>query len=228
MTIEDFASRTEHSRHRKYFKESIELLSKLSMGRNENSIAIVNELIRYDIILECIKNQGEERNLSYDLRTSFVNLLLYSHIDTSQFERKPLCNLTRIWGKIEDRQKKTKFEAQRHQKFNALKSILLEYFKEFSKEPLDIAEKEKNIFISSLVRLCKNLFEFGVYCEEEEVADLLPYLTKLLNGREYTSKKVKLLNNVYEDIDTNHITGVRNNLINRKRKFKSIFVISSN
>eukprot|EP01080_Neovahlkampfia_damariscottae_P000959 gene959-9866_t len=206
MTIDDFGSRTEHSRHRKYFKESIELLSKLSMGRNENSIAIVNELIRYDIILECIKNKEEGKNLSYDLRTSFVNLLLYSHIDTSQFERKPLCNLTRIWAKIEDRQKKTIFEQRRHQKFDSLKQILLEYFREFSKDPIDVYETDKNIFIGSLIRLCKNMFQFGIYCEEEEVISLVSPLQTLLDGRQYTKKGVKLNQNVHEDIDTNHIT----------------------
>ncbi|KAL9642967.1 hypothetical protein ABK040_010659 [Willaertia magna] len=168
-----------------FFQEQIKLFAALCNGRSEeieDTRAAVTKLFTYEIILRCIT----ERNLTPSVRTSFVTLLMHCFVDVDKRERKPLLSLTRKMKALSGGKDSSSLND-----LDEVKAFLNFYFAEHSK--LKISEIEINILTLSLVRLCRNMLEFGIYTVEDFGSGLLNSLFDML---------VHDGNNKYEDTET--------------------------
>ncbi|KAF0973975.1 hypothetical protein FDP41_007007 [Naegleria fowleri] len=161
-----------------FFQEEIRLFAALCSGNSESTELTRNAVIQlftYEIVYKCL----QEPNLTPALRTSFVNLLLHSFVDTEKRERRVLVDLTR---KSESLYGKTPHD-HTSRELSEVKDFLSSYFKQNSTLDMGIEFKDVNNFTLSLVQLCRSMLEFGIYTLKDfEDSDLLIALFDILRS----------------------------------------------
>lgn len=176
-----FTTSSQYSKLVDYFKETIELLSRVCIGRNSISIAIVNEMIIPKIISKCIINE----NLPKSIRNHFVNVMIHTNVTGEPFEKRPLCPLTRIWKRIDKPRKRDNYEKSKEKEFHEVKDFMFIYFKNASLRMLDVLKNGENQFTLHLLSLLRRMIEYGIYILDE-LLPLLPFLHSLLDDINYT------------------------------------------
>ncbi|KAG2379446.1 hypothetical protein C9374_006563 [Naegleria lovaniensis] len=161
-----------------FFQEEIRLFAALCSGSSESTELTRNavvQLFTYDIVHKCL----QEPNLTPALRTSFVNLLLHSFVDTEKRERRILVDLTR---KSESLYGKTPHD-HTSRELAEVKDFLSAYFKQNAILDMGLDFKDANNFTLSLVQLCRSMLEFGIYTLKDfEDSDLLISLFDILRS----------------------------------------------
>jgi hypothetical protein len=159
-----------------YFQNTIELMSRLCMGRNVTSIEFISKVMSLDLVMRCVGD-----NLPSILRSSFCNLLLNCYIDRIPYERKPLIKLTRSWHQSEQDKKTNKKKDALVMKMEDVKGFINRFFAANNK--LDKQERELNSFILTLTKIARAMIEFRIFDNTEDIMVLLSHLFKLLDGR---------------------------------------------
>ncbi|KAL9643554.1 hypothetical protein ABK040_010167 [Willaertia magna] len=148
-----------------FFQKQIELFSLLCLGRNQRAIEYVQMKFSYELLFTCIK----DKNLTYELRSSFCNLLLNCYLDIDPYESNPNVNLTRKWTEFE------KMKKNDDKRFKDLRNFLIDFFKERDHHELDCANDEitikKNVFIYNITYLTRKMFELGM----QDMSSIYPH-----------------------------------------------------
>lgn len=142
-----------------FFQEEIKLFAALCTGRNEDIESTrksVVSLFSYEVVCKCIS----EEKLTPAIRTSFVKLLLQCFVDTEKRETRPLVEYTR---KISALHQKSRDDVPSSE-LKEVKEFLQTFLSDKENYELDVAfdKKDHNIFVLSLMTLCKRMVEVGV------------------------------------------------------------------
>ena len=190
VTIDEFVN-DQSSKVVDYLIDSINLLSSLIKGRNQKTLHLISNVMKYDLLLISIKNH----HLPNNLRTAFAELLLVLYIDIHPFEICNFTTYTRIWSHV-----LTDFHGHppsiHHEAGHSplitpspspsmhLFDELIEFIKEFiiSNQVQIIDDQTLNLFILSLIKILHKLFSFGFY-NLECIDTLIEHLIGLLDGR---------------------------------------------
>ncbi|EFC42710.1 predicted protein [Naegleria gruberi] len=184
-----------------FFQKQIELLSLLCLGRNKEAIQYIQNKFSYELILACIK----EKNLPFEIRSSFCTLLLNCFLDVDPYEANPTISFTRKWTEIE-KMKKT----QDDKKIKELRTFLTDFYKENYQLDCgnDITSVQKNLFIYNLVFMTKKMFELGMF----DLSNIYPthrVVVELLKLLDCTNDKLNgkpALDAIYEENEQTMIT----------------------
>ncbi|KAG2373818.1 hypothetical protein C9374_011703 [Naegleria lovaniensis] len=141
-----------------FFQEEIKLFAALCTGRNEDIESTrksVVSLFTYDVVCKCIS----EEKLTAAIRTSFVKLLLQCFVDTEKRETRPLIEYTRKITALHQKSQDTPSS-----ELKEVKEFLQTFLSDKENFELDVAfdKKDHNIFVLSLMSLCKRMVEVGV------------------------------------------------------------------
>lgn len=155
-----------------FFQQTIVLMSRLCLGRNQKAIAVIKRMMSYELVMAAIKSE----ELPSKMRSAFCDLLLHCYIDDVPLEKRPVLNLTIKWNEVG-----SQIKAARMRSFKDLMFFMRKYFTR--NQILDIKFVSKNLFLLTLVRLCRFLFEFNVYQDIREIGAIIDPLFQILDGR---------------------------------------------
>jgi hypothetical protein len=146
---------------------------------------VIQDIVEYETVEACILDSALKMKSS--LQKSFIELYVNCHVNTKDFERRPLYHLSRNLAEIKsDEEMKVSDEMENENRlyniFIDMKAHIKEKFLP-SHSVIEVNQLEENIFVLEMLKLCRNLFEFSVYQGMDEVKDLVQPLLGIMNGK---------------------------------------------
>jgi hypothetical protein len=146
---------------------------------------VIQDIVEYETVEACILDSALKMKSS--LQKSFIELYVNCHVNTKDFERRPLYHLSRNLAEIKsDEEIKVSDEMENENRlyniFIDMKAHIKEKFLP-SHSVIEVNQFEENIFVLEMLKLCRNLFEFSVYQGMDEVKDLVQPLLGIMNGK---------------------------------------------
>jgi hypothetical protein len=154
-------------------------------GKNNGAIEVIQDIVEYETVEACILDGALKMKSS--LQKSFIELYVNCHINTKDFERRPLYHLSRNLAEIKSEEEvkvsdEMENESRLYNIFIDMKAHIKDKFLP-THSVVDVNEVEENIFVLEMLKLCRNLFEFSVYQGMDEVKDLVQPLLGIMNGK---------------------------------------------
>nr|CAB3257468.1 inositol 1,4,5-trisphosphate receptor type 2 [Phallusia mammillata] len=176
--IRDLASskETEDRRWLKYYRHQLDLFSKMCLDRQYLAINPISGELTIPIILKCMA----DTQLPYDLRASFVQLMLHMHVDRDPQESVIPVQYARLWSEISNQITINGYDNAESRrdcaKFVPTMQFVEEYLNGFVNNAWIFKNREENKLTYEVVNLARHLIYFGFY----SFADLLSLTRTLL------------------------------------------------
>uniref|UniRef100_H2YYU6 Inositol 1,4,5-trisphosphate receptor n=1 Tax=Ciona savignyi TaxID=51511 RepID=H2YYU6_CIOSA len=159
-----------------YYRHQLDLFSKMCLDRQYLAINPISEELTIPIILKCMA----DTQLPYDLRASFVQLMLHMHVDKEPQEQVIPVQYARLWSGIPNQININDYDNDvgRHgfEKFVPTMQFVEEYLNSFVNNAWIFKNKKENKLTFEVVNLARHLIYFGFY----SFADLLSLNRTLL------------------------------------------------
>lgn len=122
-----------------YIDNTIDLLSKLCLGRNKKAIAQISEIFSFDLVLTILRME----KLPPLFLSNMIRLLTNLYVDCDPYQPVLAIKLTRKWDEVQSNPKEYNLEAKGlEQSFTQLKALILEYLN--VQQSLNANEFDKN------------------------------------------------------------------------------------
>ncbi|KAL7671241.1 hypothetical protein ACOME3_006142 [Neoechinorhynchus agilis] len=161
----------------KYYRYQLSLFSRMCCDRQYLAIDYLTPRLSPQLILWCVRS----KNIPYNLRAAFCNLLIHLHVNRDPQEEVTRIKYARLWKEIQSEvtlESYDKIAADKdtaHVQFSHVKIFVEDYLFTVSCKSNAFESKDQNKLTHEVVSLAKRLIFFGFYT----FSDLL-HLTKTL------------------------------------------------
>ncbi|KAL9655967.1 hypothetical protein ABK040_007588 [Willaertia magna] len=195
----DKATLTRRKQMVHYLEAQFQFFADLCFERNSQTIKVISELLSFDLLLNCLK----EETLYYDLRNVICNLLLFVYIDVDPYVKKDTRILVRDWNNMEE--EKVKIDKN----IENLKEFLQNFFSNV-KIDLGTGMSSKNALILNYIILYRRMIELGMLNEVGEIEELLECFLLILDpSNDICSTKRKDIDNYKVTKENSVIADIR-------------------
>ncbi|XP_076814586.1 inositol 1,4,5-trisphosphate-gated calcium channel ITPR1-like isoform X2 [Clavelina lepadiformis] len=161
-----------------YYRHQLDLFSKMCLDRQYLAINPISTELTIPIILKCMSDM----QLPFDLRASFVQLMLHMHVDRDPQEQVIPVQYARLWSEISNQITISEYDNDEghHEecssKFVPTMQFVDQYLNGFVNNAWVFKNKTENKLTFEVVNLARHLIYFGFY----SFADLLKLTRTLL------------------------------------------------
>jgi len=174
--IEEISERKDSKRIYKYFLGLLELIAELAYGRNRNT-GVLQQIYSFDVCFAC----GADSQLNYAIRSRFVRILLYLHIDQGDLQRLSLPNYARVFSDISTLNSFPRAKGVIPPVLEIVKHFVYNFLRDLE-GVLRAYELAKNHLVKELLVLTQFMVEYGLYINEEELEAMIDPLVYILDG----------------------------------------------
>jgi hypothetical protein len=174
--IEEISERKDSKRLYKYFLGLLELIAELAYQRNRN-MGVLQQIYSFDVCFAC----GADPQLNDEIRSRFVRILLYLHIDQGDLQRLSLPNYARVFSDISTMNSFPKAKGIIPPALEIVKHFVYNFLRDLE-GVLRAYESSKNLLVKEILVLTQFMVEYGLYINDEELEAMIDPLVYLLDG----------------------------------------------
>jgi len=175
-SFQQFSEEQDDGRVYSYFLALLDLISELAFDRNHQTESL-RTYYPFELCFSCVSNS----EISDTVRSKFLRIMLYLHIDQGEVQQLALPTFTRVWGELQSEDSFPCTRTQLSLHLQETKKFVLTFLTELG-GVLRANEQSRNGLVKQVLLLTKFLITHGAYTSAAELEELCRPLGHLLDG----------------------------------------------